>query len=281
MQRSLSLVIKATHKTLNLSSSSSASPTLISVALASPPSPDTWLRICEKYSRCSLSVATDRLAAFAGLVKRYPSDKPSMDPNERNLLGLWESNLRIELLWYATTRAKLKYRQDLNLPSWAWIAYDGRIFFTKDARNRRDSKTVEGAPVPEFVLAESNVPDMMTVLPLEKPAALTICVNMRSMGSISQEPTEFQSEDRRRDEVMASSHFNFDPRTGTVPIALADFSICRDVFDQAGRRIGFISFDEEVRPPTIFFALISRLSTTKLEKRRIANSTIRQSPESI
>ena len=207
--------------------------------------PDPWLRICEKYSRCSLSVATDRLAAFAGLVKRYPSDKPSMDPNERNLLGLWESNLHIELLWYATTRAKLKYRQDLNLPSWAWIAYDGRIFFTKDARNRRDSKTVEGAPVPEFILAESNVPDMMTVLPLEEPATLTICVNMRSMGSISQEPTEFQSEDCPRDEVMASSPFNFDPRTGTVPIALADFSICRDVFDQAGRRIGFISFDEE------------------------------------
>jgi hypothetical protein len=124
----------------------------------------------------------------------------------------------------------------------------------------RDSKTVQGAPVPEFVLTESDVPDMMTALPLERPATLTICVNLREMGSISQRRTEFRSEERRRDELIVSSPFNFDPRTGTVPIAMADFSVCRDVFDEAGRRIGFVSFDEESTPSgDLFCAHISTL----------------------
>jgi hypothetical protein len=228
--------------------------------------PDPWLRICEKYSRCDLSFKFDRLAAFAGLVKKWPSSTESKNSNapgkkigEKNLLGLWESNLDAELLWYATRKGKLKYCHGSGLPSWSWIAYDGSIFFTAEGRTIRDGKTAS-PPVAEFVLTSSKVPDLMTSLPLESAATLTLRTAIRDMGPVSQTPTKYRTEGRERKDIAAFSPFNFDPRTGTIPLTIAEYSDCRDLYDELGMGvlIGFVSFDEDQRPSgQLFCAHIS------------------------
>ena len=227
---------------------------------------DPWLRVCEKYSRCNLSVKSDKLAAFAGLVKKWPSstegknsDAPGKRIGEKNLLGLWESNLGDELLWYATWKGKLKYCHGLGLPSWSWIAYDGSIFFTAEGRSIRDQKTASGL-LPEFVLMSSKVPDMMTSLPLESVATLTLRTAIREIGPTSQTPTNYRTEGRERKEIAAFSPFNFNPQSTTIPLTIAEYSDCRDIYDELGMGvlIGFASFDVDQRPPgQLFCAHIS------------------------
>ncbi|KXX78305.1 hypothetical protein MMYC01_206226 [Madurella mycetomatis] len=219
---------------------------------------DPWLRICEIYSRCRLSYGTDKLAAMAGLVKKKQQVARS-ENNTNNFLGLWEESLHVELAWTAAKKAKLKFLRSLNLPSWAWIAYEGGIRFTKEDRNFRDTYRAHLPPVSEIQLVEADVPDMTTPLPLTKPASLTVDVTVRKLDLVSGETVE-ERHYETREELAASLPFHFDPRTTTTPILLPERSECQEILDSDQRVIGFVSFDEDTRETSdMFCAHISTL----------------------
>ncbi|KAJ5762977.1 heterokaryon incompatibility protein [Penicillium manginii] len=230
---------------------------------------DPWLRVGEIFSRCQLTFDTDRLIAIAGLVKKkqelgQASDTDTEDeeplPN-RNFLGLWQNTLHIELCWVGTGDSKLQFLDALNLPSWAWIAHKGRIVFTRDRRVSRDPGPVRSPPSCEFELISSDVPDIVSALPLKEPASLKIRARLRKIPSISQTVTTYCTQEQTREGLAESSPFFFAEETGTIPIAIATLSECQEIFDDEDRLIGFVSFDgHTVFEEDLFCAHISTLN---------------------
>ncbi|ROW17088.1 hypothetical protein VPNG_01025 [Cytospora leucostoma] len=231
---------------------------------------DPWLRVCENFSNCNISFHTDRLAAIRGLIKKKQelqalstsSDDDGEAPSSpsstlssshedrkdktRNFLGMWEHNLHVELAWASHMRSKLKFLHDLKLPSWAWIAYDGRVSFTKESRAvSRYPGPVRLPPFPELKLLDADVADMTTTLPLESAASLTVQITMREIHALSADTTSFDPRGKSRDEVADSVPFFYHDHTGTDPVLLASISECREILDDAGSLVGFVSLDEE------------------------------------
>ena len=79
-----------------------------------------WRRVAENYSGRELRFAQDKLAAFAGLTKRF-EDLTGDTP----LLGLWQKDFVQGLLW----KAEIGSFRDLtlNVPTWSWLSMGGRI----------------------------------------------------------------------------------------------------------------------------------------------------------
>lgn len=207
-----------------------------------------WLKISELFSRCQLTYDRDRLAAMAGLITRKQMDEYR---GIKNLFGLWERDLHIELAWVASTRDNaggrfegLKFLQRLALPSWTWMAYEGPISFVEDRRSKRDERTVKARPARAFELLDASAPDMMTPLPLSSPASLMLYTCLRPVHAISQERKDPLSGNESREELANTSPFRFDPKTRTVPIALTELTQARAFYDQVGRWIGDLSLDD-------------------------------------
>ncbi|KIW48413.1 uncharacterized protein PV06_01000 [Exophiala oligosperma] len=80
-----------------------------------------WLKNPEIFSHCQLAYDSDRLAALAGLITTKQMDEYK---GVRNLFGLWERDLHVELCWVANIFAGtgvfkgLTFLQHLALPSW-------------------------------------------------------------------------------------------------------------------------------------------------------------------
>ncbi|KAJ0420521.1 hypothetical protein BJY00DRAFT_284012 [Aspergillus carlsbadensis] len=231
---------------------------------------DPWLRICERFSESRLTFDTDRLAAIAGLVKkkqelaRSESANATATATANNFLGLWEESLHVELAWVARGDGKLKFLRSLGLPSWAWIAYEGCIRFTKESRHFRDPRMMRVPPVAEIQIVEADVPDMTAPLPLEKPASLTVDATVRKIHGISAESTE---NDTAREEVEAPSPFHLDPESRAAPVPLSALSVCREILDSDEQVVGFVSFDEDedIRDTVDMFC--AQISTLVYEQR--------------
>ena len=210
-----------------------------------------WLRVCEKFSKCHISYPTDRLAALSGLVKRKGMLKDHESNPGRNFLGLWEDKLHEQLAWVARTGLKVTFLHNLNLPSWAWISYDGPITFPDQtphfSTNVRDSVLPRYPPFIEFELHDADVPDITTQLPLERPASLTLKCRLRSIHATSSKPTTYKMHQKSRDQLASFLPFDFDSRTNTIPDLLPKFTDCQEIFDEKRKLIGFISFDEDVQ----------------------------------
>ncbi|KAL9593007.1 MAG: hypothetical protein Q9179_006176 [Wetmoreana sp. 5 TL-2023] len=218
-----------------------------------------WFRICEKFSKCLLSYPTDRLAALSGLVKRSGMLKFQESKVQRNFLGLWEDNLHEQLAWVARRGLKVTFLHKLNLPSWAWISYDGPITFLDQtphfSSNFRCSVLPRHPPSTELELLEADVPDMMIQLPLERLASLTLKCRLRNIHATSGKPTTDKTHQKTRDQLASLLPFHLDPRTGTLPDLLLKCTDCHEIFDQARKLIGFISFDEDVQVAKEIFCL--------------------------
>lgn len=112
----------------------------------------------------------------------------------------------------------------------------------------------------EFELIDSDLPDIVSTRPLKQPASLTIRARMRKIHSVSETGTTYCLEMQTREELADSSPFFFDKETGTIPIAMATLSECQEIFDDRGKLIGFVSFDEHmVLQGYLFCAHISAL----------------------
>lgn len=204
-----------------------------------------WLKVPEIFSRCQLTYQTDRLAAMAGLIHRKQAEEYR---DVRNLLGLWENNLHVELAWVAalvsTKFAGINHIRRLGLPSWTWIAYDGPIDFVQDRRSRREDRTVKSSPTQAFELLSAHVPDLMTTLPLQTPAHLEVSIFFRKIPTVSSRALPYSVGSETREEVVSNSPFRFDPKTGTVPIAMSELTQTREFYTDLGNTAGHLSFDD-------------------------------------
>ena len=92
-----------------------------------------WRRIKEDYSEKHLTVATDKLTAFAGIARMV--HKVLKSPSEDYVAGLWRPELMTELLWEKSTPTKeVKVIRKDHLsqyiaPSWSWASIDSRIWY--------------------------------------------------------------------------------------------------------------------------------------------------------
>lgn len=207
-----------------------------------------WLKVPEIFSRCQLKYDTDRLAALAGLITRKKLNEYS---GVRNLVGLWERDLHIELAWVASFQHPaegafigLTYLQHIGLPSWTWLAYQGAINFVADRRSKRDPATVHGRPTQAFELLEASTPDSMIALPLTTPAFLKLRTLIRPLHAVSSMPNKYRPlKHDSRERRAKISPFRFSDKTETCPIDLAELTLARKIFDAQGDWVGDASFD--------------------------------------
>ena len=83
-----------------------------------------WSEVVEMYSRCSLTVGTDKLVAISSIAARLHRKL-----GKRYLAGLWESFLEQDLLWQRDHReegCRLRPRP-YRAPSWSWASIDAGV----------------------------------------------------------------------------------------------------------------------------------------------------------
>lgn len=110
----------------------------------------------QEYSSRGLTKNTDRCAAISGLENRI-----AQALNCRSTFGIFESLLHRCLIWRRSNSklSQIDYKTQ-NVPSWSWMAYDGRIKFmgllhpevhwAKDVKLEWDEKPVLAAIVRSF-----------------------------------------------------------------------------------------------------------------------------------
>ncbi|KAH7077845.1 heterokaryon incompatibility protein-domain-containing protein [Paraphoma chrysanthemicola] len=82
-----------------------------------------WYRLVEDYSRCGLTVTTDKLIAFAGLAQAFRR----FYPNDAYVAGFWRSQLPLALCW-STDSSTVTYRPpEYVAPSWSWASVKGVV----------------------------------------------------------------------------------------------------------------------------------------------------------
>lgn len=82
-----------------------------------------WNAIIENYTKRALSVASDKLVAFAALAEEFQGTIQSP-----YLAGLWESELLPGLLWKKNfPHHSPKRPKDYQAPSWSWASVDGEV----------------------------------------------------------------------------------------------------------------------------------------------------------
>lgn len=229
-----------------------------------------WLRICEAFSRCNLTFQSDRLAAMAGLIKKKHEVETAVRANNRDdilcqffasddglerfristgrensgrdFLALWEDNLHIELAWVAHHQSKLRFLRDLNLASWAWIAYEGGICFVGETdQTVRDVGKVNFPPLRACELLQADVPETGTIsLPLISPASLTLRLVLRKIHAVSDDVTSFDPIGKTRDEISCLVPFSYYDRSLTNPVLMASISKCKEILDPGSELVGFL-----------------------------------------
>lgn len=82
-----------------------------------------WKEIVKLYTRCDLTVPSDKMVALSGLAKLYQHAT-----GDDYIAGMWKSHIVECLNWYVVRRSERaisKYRA----PSWSWAATDGAVVF--------------------------------------------------------------------------------------------------------------------------------------------------------
>jgi hypothetical protein len=88
-----------------------------------------WIRVVEDYSKCSLTVAADKLVALDGLVELYQDLS-----GDEYLAGLWRSHIFESLVW-ERQYVNDPYRRSISkpvhyrAPSWSWAALDVPVVY--------------------------------------------------------------------------------------------------------------------------------------------------------
>jgi len=89
-----------------------------------------WRKAIIQYSPLSLTFASDKLPALAGLAEHWRHST-----NWTYLAGLWKENLELDLLWYREERSHLKFHPDVSpwrAPSWSWASIEGPIMYEQE-----------------------------------------------------------------------------------------------------------------------------------------------------
>ncbi|KAI1866336.1 uncharacterized protein JN550_007724 [Neoarthrinium moseri] len=98
-----------------------------------------WESIVEQYTARELTDETDRLAAFAGILRYFQSAF-----NEKPMIGLWKSALARDMAW-----VRLGVRENLaanpHIPSWTWLSCTGQASMSFFDITDVSPRTTEGA----------------------------------------------------------------------------------------------------------------------------------------
>ncbi|RWA13103.1 hypothetical protein EKO27_g1984 [Xylaria grammica] len=94
-----------------------------------------WARLVNLYSRCGLTVKSDKLVAIRGLTNKLEN----IADDDVYIFGLWTNDLWQQLLWQPDLRNcntnSAEYSQtrirDHEAPTWSWANSDGPIMFDK------------------------------------------------------------------------------------------------------------------------------------------------------
>lgn len=80
-----------------------------------------WARIVEHYSRCDLTIASDKLVALSGLADLFQALT-----GQEYIVGAWKSRLSESLDW-RVYEPRAKTSSDYRAPSWSWASIDGPV----------------------------------------------------------------------------------------------------------------------------------------------------------
>lgn len=80
----------------------------------------SWRAIVSKYTSCSLTKESDKLAAISGIAKTYRDFN-----GDTYLAGLWKEKLYLHLLWKVSNENSGKTKRNGYAPSWSWASITG------------------------------------------------------------------------------------------------------------------------------------------------------------
>ncbi|UPK91306.1 hypothetical protein LCI18_002241 [Fusarium solani-melongenae] len=131
----------------------------VHLAVTSPTSSTTradfcqvWHDLVSKYSACSLTFPSDKLVAFAGVVKRIEACR-----KDKYIAGAFQGTFLVDLAWFLTEcRDGLTPVSETatRAPSWSWLSLDGEICFYPEipwADKLTMFANVLGIPAPDSV----------------------------------------------------------------------------------------------------------------------------------
>lgn len=81
---------------------------------------DAWNEIFERYTRCQLTVLSDRMLACAGVAQSFQN----LLPNDAYVAGLWRSQLPKALFWEPTSHRAGRRPTSYRAPSWSWASIE-------------------------------------------------------------------------------------------------------------------------------------------------------------
>ncbi|KAL8388822.1 hypothetical protein RB595_008955 [Gaeumannomyces hyphopodioides] len=101
-----------------------------SILISSPQkdqAPGQWSKIVDSYSQCRLSHTSDKLLALSGVVDSLRSVLAADGDEGGYCVGLWRSQMEIQLCWRAEhLQAGIPTRNRF-APSWSWMSVDGSV----------------------------------------------------------------------------------------------------------------------------------------------------------
>ncbi|KAK5994003.1 hypothetical protein PT974_07442 [Cladobotryum mycophilum] len=126
---------------------------------------EAWADIVAKYSMCDLTMSSDKLLAFSGVVKMLEESS-----GDEYIAGLWKSTLVYDLAWLRSDTDALEKPWSTTrdrAPSWSWLSVDGEVTlpFMKDALPLQQFARLTQYPTPD--LAGSSVASARGTIELE------------------------------------------------------------------------------------------------------------------
>jgi hypothetical protein len=94
----------------------------------------SWYGIVERYSKCSLTKAEDKLLAISGIALKL-----QQLTGDQYYCGMWGQRFHQCLLWLRA-KEKLQGGRCIRAPTWSWAAYDGPVQFPYWSSSGDDSK---------------------------------------------------------------------------------------------------------------------------------------------
>ena len=201
----------------------------------------SWQKIAEMFSACRITYPTDKLIAISGLISDRQEHGKFPYRGSKNYVGMWESTLHEDLLWISMNTEEFLFLSDLNLPTWAWIAYQGPVKFLKDRRLLRDRRTMQVSPIPEFELLEVQGSCESTRLPLPQRLSLSVKLKLAKIPALGSK--KLLRPAYSHEEITYNSPFRHWPGTYNRPIPLVRYDDCFRIKDSNGNTIGYLSMD--------------------------------------
>ncbi|KAH8795021.1 hypothetical protein F5882DRAFT_288403, partial [Hyaloscypha sp. PMI_1271] len=103
-----------------------------------------WRDIVRAYTELELSYARDKLAALAGIAKKFMQIRP----HDTYFAGLWKSSFIEDLLWYSTLRHRNSPTsprpQNRSAPSRSWASINSTVG-TRGSSYDRNNKYISNA----------------------------------------------------------------------------------------------------------------------------------------